>query len=145
MAIYREQNMSDHSWTPMIGLRCAVTTVAIRLPIAVVGWALCLWLAAPVLNFLTMSLAIFAMIVIVMLAPGAAIGHGLSRGVTDAAGMVGLTVAFIVVAGVWLSVWIGMEIATMLRPIGDWQLGFAQMATGTWASLWAIKAAVFEH
>ena len=137
--------MSTHSWTPLIGLRRAAIHVAIRLPFAIVGWALFLWLVAPVLNFLTVSISIFAMIAIVMLAPGTAIGCGLSRGVTDAAGMVGLTVAFITVVGAWLSVWIGMEIATSLRPIGDWQLGFTQMATGIWASLWAIKAAVFEE
>lgn len=137
--------MSDRTWTPLIGLRRALLRVAIRVPFAIVGWALFLWLAAPVLNFLVASLAIFAMIAIVMLAPGTAIGHGLSRGATEAAGMVGLSVAFIVIAGAWVSVWVGMEIATAIRPINDWQLGFAQLATGLWASLWAVKATVFDE
>ncbi len=137
--------MSEPKWTPMIGLRRAAVLVGIRLLFTIAGWALFLWLAAPVLNFLVMHWAIFAMIAIVSVAPGTAIGYGMSRGVTDAAGIVGFSVAFVVIVGIWLALWAGIEIATWIRPIDDWQLGICQMSAGVWASLWAIKVTVLEE
>jgi len=137
--------LSNRSWSPLIGLRRAAMHVALRMPLAIVGWALFLWVAAPVLNFLTLSMSILVMICVVMLAPGVAIGYGLSRGTTDAAGMIGLAVAMVIVIGACLSVWLGMKIATAIRPIGDWQLGLTVISTSTWATLWAVKAAVFEE
>lgn len=137
--------MSEPKWTPMIGLRRVAVRVAIRLPFVVFGWALFLWLAAPVLNFLVVNLAIMAMIALVSVVPGTAIGHGMSYGMTDAAGIIGFSVAFIVVVGILLGMWVGTEVASWLRPINDWQLGISHMAAAGWASLWAIKATVLEE
>lgn len=137
--------MEEKRWTPIIGLRNAALAVAIRLPFAVAGFAICLLIASPVLNFLTISLAIFAMIVILALAPGVAIGYGLTKGLTDRAGFTGVVLAVIPVAGSIAAVIAGAKIATMIQPIGDWQLGFASLATAIWAGLWSLKAVVFEH
>lgn len=131
-------------WTPLLGFRAACLVVLRRVPVAIALWTLCLVVAAPVLNVLTVAMSIFAMIAIVAIAPGVAMGYGLSRGVADRAGFTGLGVAAFPVAGCVAAVWTGTLIALWIRPIGDWQIGFASIATAVWASLWSLKSVVLD-
>lgn len=136
--------MTDKRWTPLIGLRNAGVMVLVRTPVATAGYVICLLVASQVLNFLTISMSIFAMIAVIAIVPGVAIGYGLTKGLTERAGFTGLVLGTIPVVGSIVSVVCGANLATLITPIGDWQLGFASIATAVWASLWSLKTVVFE-
>ncbi len=131
--------MKDRQWTPLIGLKRMLMRLLIRSAIALVLWTAVIWISAPVLNFLVPHWAIFGVTALVLLAPGVAIGHGLSRNLTDIAGMAGLPVAFSAVAFGWAVVILGVGLANMIRPLGDWQYGLTMMATCFWATAWTLN------
>lgn len=138
--------MTDQTWTPWIGLQRVAIRVGLRAPLAIIGWAALLWLAAPVLNFVEVGgFRTAVLVILVMVAPGVAIGHWLSYNLTDAAGMVGLPVAAVAVAGVWLALWAGTEVTLLLRELGEWQVFFSRNPTGVFASLWAMKNTMSEE
>ena len=136
--------MSDQPWTPMIGLRRALFRVAIRSAIALVVWAAVLWLITPVLNFLPARWAIVGVTTLVLIAPGVAIGHGLSRRLTEIAGMAGVPVAAIAITFGWAVAILAVVLASMLRPLGEWQYEIAIAGTGFWTMLWQLKATLLE-
>lgn len=139
-----EDSYHNEHWTPLIGLRRAFLLVLIRVPFAIGFWVICLFIASPVLNFLTIAIPIFAMIIVIAIAPGVAIGHYLSRSVTERAGATGFTLALIPIAGAIAAVCIGSYIAVAVQPIGSWQLQFASLGTATWACMWSFKAVVLD-
>lgn len=136
--------MTDDTWTPLIGLRRALIHVAVRIPLMMAGWALLLWLAAPVLDWLPLSMWVFPLVSLVMIWPGMAIGRGLSQGVTDSAGMAGWPLTVIAIAGACVSIWAGAEIALLFRAIGDWQVFLANASAIASGSVLAVMATAFE-
>ena len=131
-------------WNPRTGLLRAFRRLAVRSGVALVLWAATLWLAAPILNFLTLHPATLILFCVVMIAPGVAIGHGLSRKLTEIAGMVSIPLSAMAVAFGWAVAVLGVVLADMLRPLGDWQCGFAWLTTGFWISLWLVKTTWIE-
>ena len=90
--------MTEQKWTPLAGLRRAGLHLGVRSTIALFVWSAVVWLVTPVLNLLIPHWAVFGVTALVMVAPGAAIGHGLSRNLNDIAGMAGVPVAALATA-----------------------------------------------
>ena len=136
--------MNEQPWTPLVGLRRALSHLVIRAAIALVLWTAVVWLITPVLNFLVPHWSIFGLITVVMAVPGVAIGHALAKNLTDTAGMSGLPVAVMAIAFGWAVVILGVVLAHTIRPVGDWQYGFTVVATGCSTTLWLIKATLLQ-
>ena len=139
-----QQPHREPRWTPLLGLRAAGLVVLCRVPVAIAFWIIFLISAAPVLNFLTIAMSIITMIVIVAIAPGVVMGYGLSRGLVERAGFTGVILSILPMIGTVAAVWIGSLIALSIRPIGDWQIGFASLATAAWACLRSFKTVVLD-
>ena len=136
--------MNDRQWTPLIGLKRMFVRLLIRSVIALVLWTAVVWIGAPVWNFLIPHWAILGVTGLVLLAPAVAIGHGLSRNLSDIAGMAGLPVAVSAVVFGWAVAILGVGLANMISPLGDWQYGITMMATCFWVTAWILKATLLD-
>jgi len=136
--------MDEQEWTPLGGLRRALVRLAVRSGVAVVLWTAAAWLMTPVLNILIPHWSHFALLMLFALVPGVAIGHGLSKKLTEAAGMVSLILTAVAVLFGLGVVFAGMTLATLIQPIGEWQYRFTMFATGFWTTAWIIRATLME-
>lgn len=137
--------MNPERWSPIIGLRRVVIPMLWRMPIAIALWAGLLYLVAPVLNFLTFAMSIMAMLAVLSVAPGVAIGSWLSRGTSDRAGFRSVLVTLIPMLASIATIYTGRFIAVAITPIGDWQIGLVSFAAALWASLFALKATFLDE
>lgn len=136
--------MDEQPWRPIIGIRAAAGHLAIRSGIALVVWGALIWLATPVLNFLAPLWLVYGLLAAAMAVPGIAIGHALSRRLTEIAGMAGPPVALLALGFGWAVVILGVLLPGLLRPLGDWQEVLVIGFTGLWTLLWVAKSTLVE-
>lgn len=137
--------MNADEWTPMIGLRRALVALLWRSVIWLVIWAGLVWLCTPALNLVPVHWAWFGLLAVILAAPGMVLGHGLSKNLTERAGFGSPLVTALAAIFVWAVIFGGVEIAAQLRPLDDWRITFTGLATSLFATLWIVKATLFDE
>lgn len=125
-------------WSIGIGLRKAAIALLIRAAIVLPFWAGFVWLVTPLLGWLPMGFTTMGAVGLLFVIPGVSIGHVLSRGLNDIAGMQSIVVtamAFVCIAAMTAG---GVEIAALIRPASDWT-GFISTTTAAFAGLWTVR------
>ena len=128
----------------MVGLGRALRHLAIRGMIVFVVWTAIMWFITPGLNFMVPDWSFFGLTAVVMAAAGTAIACVLAKNLTVVAGMSGLPVALMAIAFGWAVAVLSVLVADSVRPLGDWQYGFAVVGTGCGCSLWLLKATLLD-
>ena len=136
---------SSDDWTPAIGLRRVLVTVIWRSLICLRLWGGLVWYATPGLIYVPMHWLWFALLGLLLAAPGVAMGHALARGLIDRAGLVSPVVTVIAAAFAWAVAYGGVEVSNQFRPLYDWRSGFVEITVGVFATLWIVKATLIEE
>lgn len=137
--------MGGDDWTPLIGLRRSVVSLLWRSLVCLPLWGVLIWLCAPAINLVPMHWAWFGILGLLVATPGVALGHQLSKGLTEDAGFVSPVLTLLAAAFAWAVIIGGVEIVDVWRPLVDWRGPFIEIATGLFATLWVVKATLFDE
>lgn len=125
-------------WSAGAGLRRAAVALLIRALLCLPFWTGFVWLATPLLGQLPMGVTTMGAVGLVFVIPGVAIGHVLSRGLNDIAGMQSIVVTAMAFAFIVAVAAGGVEIAAAFQTPSAWT-GFISTATSAFAGLWTVR------
>jgi hypothetical protein len=101
-------------------------------------------LVIPALRPLPGHWAIFGVLCLLLAVPGEVLGHALSRGLTEQAGMVSPVLTVVAAAFVIAVIVGGVEIARWVRPLEGWQITLTKVATAVFGVLWTSRSTLIE-
>jgi hypothetical protein len=131
-------------WTPLVGLRRAVISLAIRSLIILPLWAGLVWGLTPLLLMFPLGIRVFGGIAILLAIPGCLIGHVLASGLADRAGFQSMLLGFLAAVFAVTTIISGIMIAQIANPLPGWQGGFTAIATSLFAVGWIIRATLLD-
>ena len=131
--------MNEQTWTPLTGFKHLVIRLFVRGIITIPILAFVIWLISFPLTYLPVSIAIIALMAVLLLPIGLSVGHIMSLNVKEISGMFGIPVAVVVVLFTLAVVYNAAYIARMFVTNPDWQFGICNLAIAIWATLWSVK------
>jgi len=131
-------------WTPLIGLRRAVISLALRSLIILPLWAGCAWTLSSVLGSVTLAGRGMVGIGIILIIPGFAIGHALIARLADRAGFQSMLLALLASAFAVGTIVGGTALAEVFRPFPGWWGGFTAISMSLFAVGWIIRTTLLD-
>ncbi len=136
--------IDEPEWTPLRGLMKAAWLLAWRSVIAVLILAALIWVATPLLNSLYFHWFPLIGLVVACTIPGAGLGASLGKRLSETAGMNSLLLTLMSGAFAFACAFGAVELASLLRPLGDWQSFVVPFSILLFAVIWLVKATLIE-